>query len=242
MDPTETPKPGGRGATGKGVVDFLSDAIRGGRFVPGQRLVEADLTRELGVSRGPVREAFRRLAAEGLIEVVPNRGALVRRLSATEALELFEIRTELEAFAARRAAGRMCDTDAGARFRCAVASVWDHAPRHSTAAYIAENQRFHAAIIEAAGNRELVALNWRLQLSLILAQIGAALTSEIIAASLAEHRTIAAAILDGDAAAADRAIREHLGRAMALLRTMPPEVFRQERPKAASGGSSGGRR
>jgi DNA-binding GntR family transcriptional regulator len=231
MDATEPPKPERRGATGQGVVDFLSDAIRGGRFAPGQRLVEVDLTRELGVSRGPVREALRRLAAEGLIEVVPNRGALVRRLSATEALELFEIRTELEAFAARRAAEAMRAPDARARFRCAVAAIWDTAPRHSTAAYIAENQRFHAAIIEAAGNRQLVALNWRLQLSLILAQIGAALTSQVVAASLAEHRAIAAAILDGDAAAADRAIRDHLGRATALLRTMPPEVFRQERPR-----------
>jgi DNA-binding GntR family transcriptional regulator len=215
-----------RGA-GQGVVDFLSDAIRGGRFAPGQRLVEADLTRELGVSRGTVREAFRRLAAEGLVETVPHRGALVRRLSVAEALELFEIRTELEAFAARRAAARLSDPCLRERFRRAVAVIWDEAPRHSTAAYIAENQRFHAAMIEAAGNGQLVALNWRLQLSLIMAQIGGALGSDVVAASLQEHRAIAAALLAGDAAAAERAVREHLGRAMAFVRAMPPEVFRR---------------
>jgi DNA-binding GntR family transcriptional regulator len=215
-----------RGAKGQDVADRLSDAIRDGRFAPGQRLVEADLTRALGVSRGPVREAFRRLAAEGLVELVPNRGALVRRLTMDEALELFEIRTELEAFAARRAAAHLRDSCVRERFERATAAIWDGAPRHSTVAYIAENQRFHAAILDAAGNAQLVALNRRLQLSLILAQIGSALASDVVAASLAEHRAIARALRAGDADAAERAVRDHLGRATAFLRALPPSVFR----------------
>ncbi len=224
-----------RSGTGMGVADFLSEAIRGGRFAPGQRLVEADLTRELGVSRGPVREALRRLAAEGLIEIVPHRGALVRRLSAAEAQELFEIRTELEVFAARRAATAMADPRRAGRFRCAVAPIWNEAP-HSTAGYIAENQQFHAAIIAAAGNRQLMALNVQLQLSLIMAQIGGALSSELIAASVVEHRVIADAILAGDGAAAARAMRAHLGRAMRFMAGLPPEVFRHERPVVGDAG------
>jgi DNA-binding GntR family transcriptional regulator len=216
-----------RRSAGESVVDFLSEAIRGGRLVPGQRLVEVELTRELGVSRGPVREAFRRLAAEGLIEIVPNRGALVRRLSRDEAIELFEIRTELEAFAARRAAARAADACVRERFRRAAAPIWATEPRHETAAYIAENQRFHAAVVDAAGNGQLVTLHWRLQLSLILAQIGDALGPEAIAASLDEHRVVAAAILVGDPAAAERAMRDHLERATAFVRTLPPAVFRR---------------
>ena len=220
---------GRRGLTGQGVVDFLADAIRSGRFAPGQRLVEADLTRELGVSRGPVREAFRRLAAEGLIEIVPNRGALVRRLSATEAHELFEIRTELEALAARRAATNMAIQGVRERFEAEIAPIWDTAPRLSSAAYIAENQRFHMAIVTASGSSQLVELIWRLQLTLILAQIGPAMSSEMIASSLREHRLIAGAIRARDPAAAEQAMREHLGRAMASLRSMPAELFRRER-------------
>jgi len=219
-------QPGRHAAKGQRVVDHLSDAIRDGRLAPGQRLVEADLTRALGVSRGPVREAFRRLAAEGLVELVPHRGALVRRLTACEAVELFEIRTELEAFAARRAAANLRDACLRERFERAIAPIWDDAPRHSTAVYIAENQRFHAAILDAAGNAQLVALNRRLQLSLIMAQIGPALDSELVAASIAEHRSIARALRACDADAAERALRDHLGRAMAFLRALPPAVFR----------------
>jgi DNA-binding GntR family transcriptional regulator len=228
MDDAEQPAEAARRrSAGESVVDFLSEAIRGGRLAPGQRLVEVELTRELGVSRGPVREAFRRLAAEGLIEIVPNRGALVRRMSRDEAIELFEIRTELEAFAARRAATRASDDCVRERFRRAAAPIWATEPRQSTAAYIAENQRFHAAVVEAAGNGQLVTLHWRLQLSLILAQIGGALGPEAIAASLGEHRAIAAAILAGDPAKAGRAMRGHLERATLFVRTLPPAVFRR---------------
>jgi DNA-binding GntR family transcriptional regulator len=223
----DAPSPG-RERTGLGIVGFLSDGIRSGRYAPGQRLVEADLTAELGVSRGPVREALRRLAAEGLVELIPHRGAVVRRLSARDALELFEIRTELEAMAARRAAGRMTDRHVRQRFENDIAAIWDEAPRQSTADYIAENQHFHGAVIRAAGNLQLVDLNWRLQLTLILSQVRVVLTSEVVDASLREHRVIARALLDCDASAAEAAIREHLGRATAVMAAAPAALFRPE--------------
>lgn len=210
------------------VADYLSSAILNGRFVPGQRLVESELTSNLGVSRGPVREAFRRLSAAGLIEIVPNRGAVVRRLSMIEALGLFEIRTELEALAARRAAENMKDPCFRETFEKAISPIWSVEPRHSTADYLQENQRFHAAVIAAAANGQLIKLNEQMHLSLIMAQISASLSSQVIAASLHEHRTIAAAILAGDGAAADQAIREHLYRAQEFMRAMPAELFRRD--------------
>src|SRR5450432_3541354 len=84
------------GATVAHIFERLRDDILARRLPPGARLVESDLTLRFTVSRGPVREALRRLAAEGLIEHVPHRGALVRRLSAREIRELFQIRIELE--------------------------------------------------------------------------------------------------------------------------------------------------
>lgn len=77
-----------RGATVDYVLEHLRQGIVRGRYAPGQRLIEADLTDELGVSRGPLREAMRRLSADDLLEIVPNRGAIVRRLSLREMLEL----------------------------------------------------------------------------------------------------------------------------------------------------------
>lgn len=210
------------------VADYLSAAILNGRLVPGQRLIEAELTANLGVSRGPVREAFRRLSAEGLIEIVPNRGAVVRRLSMEEALELFEIRMELEALAARRAADNMNDPCVREAFDAAIAPIWSIATRHSTADYLQENHGFHAAIMVASGNGQLVKLHQKLHLSLILAQISSSLSSHVISASLNEHRLIASAIRARDGEAADMAIREHLRRAQDFMRVMPSELFAGE--------------
>lgn len=210
------------------VMAFLANAIAGGRFAPGQRLIEADLTSELGVSRGLLREAFRRLSAEGLIEIVRNRGALVRRLSKREALELFQIRTELEALAVRLAAGRMKDPLVRRRFECETAPVRTERPDPSAADYIAENREFHAAIFRAAGNGQLFELNRRMQLSLIMAQIRSEMPSRAIADSIEEHRIIAKRILDQDASGADRAMRAHLRRASHVMQSMSPWVFRRD--------------
>src|SRR5690606_25288908 len=90
------------------VVDFAIEHIPGGslegRFAPGQRSVTSELMDDVGISRGSLREAFSRLAAEGLLDLVPNRGALVRRLTRSELISLFRIREVLEGLAARQAA------------------------------------------------------------------------------------------------------------------------------------------
>ena len=208
--------PGGRvhGATVAHVVDRLRDDLLGRRFVPGQRLVEKELTDRFAVSRGPVREAFRRLAAEGLIELAPNRGALVRRLSQREMQDLFQIRCELEALAAKLAA-LAPEADRRERFAIEIAAIFKDARRHS-AAYMDENQRFHASVMRLAGNLQLSELCRQLRLPLIMAQVGDALTADILAQSVAEHRLIAGAILDRDPQAADAAMRAHLSRAAAF--------------------------
>lgn len=231
MDSSALKRPPRRGAKGQTVIDFLTEGIRNGRYAPGQRLVELDITSELGVSRGPVREAFRKLAAEGLVEIVPNRGALVRRLSRTDALELFQIRTELEALAARQAAIRIADPCVRDTFIQQSAAIWRELPRYSTSDYIAENQAFHSAIFEAAGNTQLIKLNYKLQLSLIMSQINSALTSEIIGSSLLEHRVIAEAILEGNARVAERTSREHMRRAAELVASMQASLFSQDEPR-----------
>lgn len=216
------------GAKGESVVQALRTAIHGGRYVPGQRLVEADLTSELGVSRSLLREAFRILSAEGLIETVPNRGALVKRLSRREAMELFEIRMELEALSARLAAKNAANEPVRSRFEEEIREVWDESARISTAAYLAENERFHGAVFSASGNGQLKVLNGQMRLSLIMAQIANSLTASEIGKSINEHRAIAKAILQGDEAAADAGSRAHLARARDFVASMPDNVFRAD--------------
>jgi len=216
------------GGKGQALAEQLRQAIQSGRFSPGQRLVESDLGADLKAGRGLLREALRQLAAEGLVELVPNKGAMVRRLTRCAAIELLEIRTELEAFAARRAAGRMGDTSARHAFKRAIAPIRENRLRGGFDAHEAENRLFHRAILDAAGNRQLIAVHERLQLALLWAQIRPAIGVEVVEGSVADHRVIARAIGRGDAEAAEAAVRAHLGRVIDLLEAIPDMLFQRE--------------
>jgi DNA-binding GntR family transcriptional regulator len=206
------------GETVAHIVGKLRQDILARRIAPGERLVESELTNRFAVSRGSIREALRLLAAEGFIEHVPNRGAIVRRLSLQEIGELFQIRVELEALAARLAAGAAADPEKRAGFEAAIAPVFEARPREPCA-YLVENAEFHRAVMTLGGNRQLRDLALRLHLPLIMAQAAEALTPQALAASVREHRVIAAAILAQDPIAADAAVRAHLARAVEIAFT-----------------------
>lgn len=213
-----------------GTVDYLTDHLREGilrgRYAPGQRLIEADLTRDLGVSRGPLREAFRRLSAEGLLEKVPHRGAMVRRLSHREMKEFFQIRMALEALAAQLAAANMHDGEIRDRFETAIAPIWSEQPRVPGAPYLAENNRFHQALVEASGNQQLLTVTQQLRLPLIMFQVGGMLDAAVIESSVNEHRQIARLVLAGNGAAAASQAEAHLRRACEVVDGMPANLFR----------------
>src|ERR1700722_14737920 len=94
----------GRVSSPDRVVEAITDGIRAGRFVPGQRLLEADLTHDLSVSRGPVREALKRLAAEGIVTLTRHRGAYIRALQREEAKKILLVLEVLTGLAASLAA------------------------------------------------------------------------------------------------------------------------------------------
>ena len=206
--------PPAHGAKVSFIVERLRADILAGSRAPGSRLVECDLTARFAVSRGPVREALRRLAAEGLIDHWPNRGALVRRLSARDISEFFQIRVEVESLAARLAA-ESDDADARRRFTAAIRPILSEVPRRLPE-YLAENAAFHQALMALAGNRQLRDLAMRLHLPLIMAQVADILTADVLSESVREHRAIAEAILERDAQAAANLMRAHLERAAAL--------------------------
>jgi DNA-binding GntR family transcriptional regulator len=214
-----------RGATVDYVLEHLRGGIMQGRYAPGQRLIEADLTRELRVSRGSLREAFRRLSAEGLLEIVPHRGALVRRLTLREMKELFQIRVGLEILAVQLATEAVRDPQVRARFQCEVEPIWIETPRLAGPDYINENHRFHDAITQASGNEQLLRLTRQLRLTVLMYQLVSTLKPENIAASVAEHRMIAHAILNGNVEAAQQQVRSHLSRALSVAESMPNRFF-----------------
>ena len=234
------PVPPAHGATVAFIVERLRDDILAGRLSPGSRLVECDLTARFAVSRGPVREGLRRLAADGLIEHWPHRGAVVRRLGEREIHELFLIRIEMEALAARLAAGSDA-ADRRARFVASIEPIYAEAARNPRD-YLKENAAFHDAVMALADNLQLRDLAARLQLPLIMAQVGDVLTSAVLEASVHEHRAVAEAILERDPEAASARMRAHLKRAAALAlasrvaaetdaheRSAPPAAARERR-------------
>lgn len=154
------------------LVDKLASTIHArvlsGAIVRGARLPQEALAAEFGVSRTPVREALRKLQASGVVEVLPNRGAVVRGPSAREIREAYEVRTELEGLAAELATTRIGDADllrlreAEALFRTSVGQLvagarrrGRDAPWDEHDAWVRANDLFHQAILEAAGNRRL---------------------------------------------------------------------------------------
>src|SRR5438067_4480563 len=110
------------------VYEHLREEILAERLQPGTELQEVPLSEELGVSRGPVREAIGRLATEGLVVVRPRRGAVVRGLSKDDFLEAYQVREALEAMAARLATGRL-EEDELARLGQLTAKMAEHAER-----------------------------------------------------------------------------------------------------------------
>ena len=194
------------------VFETIRQGIITGRFAPGQRLVIRDLEEEIGYSRSTFREAFRRLAAERLVSLIPNRGVAVQRLAPREMADLFEIRELLEGQAARRAAVRIGEGDHRKRFM----AMWEKVRRGDPSdrpAFIENNQMFHGTIVELAGNTRLPEMLNQLQIPILMFQWRTIMTRQETELSQAEHETIAKAILEGRPEQAEVAMRRHVQRA-----------------------------
>lgn len=194
------------------VLELLRQAIREGSFSPGQRLIESDLMNTYGVTRGPLREALRRLASEGVVVIVPNRGAMVRSFTRQEMLDLFRIREVVEGLAARQAAEVMGCEESLARFKKSFDKILLTRGRAGMP-FSKENVVFHELVLAHAKNRQLTNLMRQLQLPLIRFQIRASIDDAYRDSSREEHDAVGAAIMRGDAERAEKMMRTHLRRA-----------------------------
>ncbi len=187
-----------------------------GRHAPGDRLTEVDLATELGVSRTPVREALGRLQADGLVTRA-GRGVVVSALTAKERLELFAVRTVLEALAARSAAERQRD---GALAPAVIRRLHEAAEAIETA--IAEgdprlvaqrNFDFHRQIVEAADNSFLAEILGRVWDRIAVSTVSNLFDEQWAKQIPAQHDAVIAAIEAGDSSAAADAMHAHIGAA-----------------------------
>ncbi|WP_305788259.1 GntR family transcriptional regulator [Symbioplanes lichenis] len=223
-----TAPPGRRSpaATAAETRDALRTAILGGEYLPGERLVELQLTERFRASRFTVRAALQELASEGLIEMQRNRGAMVRKVSLAEAVEITEVRMVLEGLVAARAAERVTDEQAaalaeiGRQMRAAVAA---EEFRH----YSDLNQRLHALIRQIAGHGTADGIIETLRGQLVRHQFMLSMLPGRPQTSLPQHERVIAAVRDRDAPAAEAAMRDHIASVIEALRTLapPPRAF-----------------
>lgn len=192
------------------VLRELERRILGGELACGTKLNEADLAGELGISRGPIREAFRALEQSGLVTTEKNRGVFVRQVSIEEANEIYEVRAALEGMIGRLAARRITPAQV-AKVRAVVKKMHAVSRIRDAAAYYPLNVEFHELLAEAAGNRTLVA-NYRRVVNELNLYRRETLerSAEHIPVSTRDHEAIVEAVAKGDELLAERLLHEHV--------------------------------
>jgi DNA-binding GntR family transcriptional regulator len=207
-----------------GAYTALHAAIVAGELSPGERLVEEELAERLGQSRGAVREAIMRLGHDGLVIRERNRGARVRRLTLTEAVEILEARAALESLAAGYAAQRRTVAEAR-ELRALVKEMQKLQKAGELLAMSERNAAMHRRILEISGHQIARDICARLNSQMVRFQFRTVLAPGRSQKSLAEHKRIISAIADGDREGAEQAMREHLTHvAAALADVAAPEL------------------
>lgn len=198
--------------------DMLAQILKG-VLVAGQRINEPDVASRLQVSRVPVREALRELESSGLVISRKHSGVFVRQLDAAEIRDLYEMRGLLDGFAGRRTA----QLEPAAlralllQLQASIDAMTDAAGKHEVQRYYSENLHFHWAIVESAGNRQLLESYRGVVQKLHLARLQNLSKDFGMEASIAEHVDIVKALQSRDAARSEALMSHHVGGAYERL-------------------------
>ena len=198
------------------VTDDLRHDILSGRFEPGDRLLEVSLSKEYACGRAAIRSALVALTTEGLVVHAANRGATVRRISINEAIQITEARAALEGLIASRAA-RNATPDDCIELQSIIASMGDAATAEGGHDYSALNARLHQRLCTMSGHDTAAELIANLRNRAAHHQYRLAVMPGRSQESLTQHSAIVNAVVAGDEAAADAAMRAHLDSVIDVL-------------------------
>ena len=192
-----------------GVREIIEERILGRSLAPGEKLHEDQLSAELSVGRGMVREALRVLEREGLVTIIRNRGAFVRTLSVGEALELFDLRASLARLAGRLLAPRLTHEN------IEVLESLDGEIRQAAAEldlrrFYDVNEAFHAKILDFSRNQRVVEIDASIEKELRLILRRPTLGPNQLRMSCEHHREILDALIKGDSETAGAALEKHV--------------------------------
>lgn len=214
------------------IARHLREAIIRGEFLPGERLNEARLTQQFGLSRSPLREAFRILEAEGLVAVQPRRGAYIRTLSDQDLLDIFDVRIMCETHALREGRDRLT-TDSLRDMSTALAEARTALAREAFEPWHEASLRFHDSVVALSGNNYLMRLYDELKFSLRRYQIFLISIPLQPLRSQRDHEAILSALEAGNTdLALERLIAHIKGLEQILLQTLrkPPDQTRDALP------------
>jgi len=197
-------------------VDRLRDMIVQGALTPGTKLNERALCEQLGISRTPLREALKVLSTEGLVELQPNRGAVVALLTERRVREIFAVMGALEALAGELACRNMT-VEQFNEIRALHYQMLAHHARGELAPYFRCNQEIHLAIVAASGNATLAATYQNLNAHVRRARYMANLSQSRWDQAVAEHERILEALGRRDAAALQDLLGNHLGAKLSVV-------------------------
>jgi DNA-binding GntR family transcriptional regulator len=187
----------------------IEEQIATGEFPPGSALDEAMLVEAHGVSRTPVREALIQLAADGLIEIRPRRGAIVASIGPARLIEMFEVMAELEAMCGRLAARRMTTLEQ-AELQLAHEACEAARAQQDSDAYFYCNEQFHAALYAGSHNKFLCEQAMQLHRRLRPYRRLQLRVRNRMGVSFKEHESIVGFVVSGEAEAAATALRQHV--------------------------------
>jgi DNA-binding GntR family transcriptional regulator len=200
--------------TKRSAYDTLRDMIRDEQFLPGTPLIETEIAQQLGVSRTPIREAFRQLEADGLVRRGP-RGVEVRERSPEEILDIYEVRIRLEALAASTAARRASDFDI-MTLRRLSRTEQQLDPTTDEDALVDSNRQFHRAVWTASHNEPVSSLLERLDLHLLRYSLTTLTAVGRWQEAIDEHAALVDAIAEHDGQRASDIATQHFTRARDL--------------------------
>lgn len=189
--------------------EHLEGEIADGRLDPGSRLDEQEIAERFGVSRTPVREAFRLLSSSGLVDLRGRQGAAVRTIGAHALIEMFQVMAELEGLCARLAARRTTKGQL-AELGAIQDRLEEAAQGGDLDVFYDVNQEFHEAVYDAASNAFLAAETRRLRNRVAAYRRRVTQMPNRIADTIREHQAVIEAISAHDPEAAHRAMRDHV--------------------------------
>lgn len=213
------------------IVGQIRDMIFEGEFVGGQRVPEKQLCAQLSISRTPLREALKVLASEGLLVLLPNRGARIAQITAENLDEIFPIMGTLESLAGEIACDRITDDEID-EIRALHFQMTAHHKRRELNKYFMANQAIHMKILAATNNKTLVATYLSLAGRIRLARFRANFSQDRWDQAVVEHEEILDALGRRDASALAQILRTHLEN---TCQTVKAALGKEDTPETGSG-------